>query len=406
MREEKKLDLKEWTLVESNSDKRPHRLDHTLTWQQNEPLDPSLAPTAGNADHAYARADVQVLGDDVTNFRTYIKIPEVWRRKHEEFPLSRTVFSYVIPTLFFLGLGSTMLILYLKNLKSEAAGSIPWKRIGFWSLGGLFGFVAVFALGNRIAAFLNLYNTAVPIKMTFGIIAIGALFGVLFNFGSIAILFGIAWYFASRTFGVERIPGSTRLPAEYFRDALWIGLGGAAGLLGLGRLLTAASNYWPTVHRSLPASFGQEFDAIVPAASILGGTLIHGLFMTGIVVAVASFVAAHLRQPLLRVSLLVAGALALTGGGWGSPADLGKQFLGRLILLSVVVFGVQRLMRFNILGCFLVAASTALVSSAAELLGQPDSFYRANGYAVLLALVLLFAWPLAAWRLRDTPSPT
>ena len=405
LREEKKFYLKEWTLVESNSDKRPHRLDHTLTWQQNEALDPSSALTAGNIDHAYARMDVQLLGDEVTNYRTYIKIPEDWRRKHDEFSLSRTIFSYVIPILFFLGLGATMLILYLKNLKSEAARSIPWRGIGFWSLGGLIGFVVVFALGNRIAVFLNLYNTAVPLKTTFGIITIGALFGVLFNFGGIAILFGIAWYFATRAFGVERLPGRTRLPAEYFRDALWIGLGGAAGLLGLGRLLAAASNYWPTVHRSLPASLGQEFDAIVPAASILGGTLIHGLFMTGIVVAVASFVAAHVRQPLLRISLLVGGALALTGGGWGSPADLGKQFLGRLILLSVLAFGVQRLMRFNILGCFLVVASTSLVSGAGELLGQPDSFYRANGYAVLLATVLLFIWPLAAWRLRTRASP-
>lgn len=405
LREEKKFDLKDWTLVESNSDKRPHRLDHTLTWQQNEPLDPSSASIAGNTDHAYARADVQVLGDEVTNYRTYIKIPEDWRRKHAEFSLSRTVFSYVIPTLFFLGLGAAMLILYLKNLKSEAARSIPWRRIGFWSLGGLVGFVVVFALGNRIAAFLNLYNTAVPLKTTFGIIAIGALFGVLFNFGGIAILFGIAWYFAYRSFGVARMPSGNRLPAEYFRDALWIGLGGAAGLLGLGRLLAAASNHWPTVHRSLPASFGQEFDAIFPGASILGGTLIHGLFMTGIVVAIASFVAAHARQPLLRFSILVAGALALTGGGWGSSADLGKQFLGRLILLTALVFGVQRLMRFNILGCFLVVASTSLVSGAAELLGQPDSFYRANGYAVLLALVLLFIWPLAAWRLRTRATP-
>jgi hypothetical protein len=127
--------------------------------------------------------------------------------------------------------------------------------------------------------------------------------------------------------------------------------------------------------------------------------------MTSVVVAVASFVAAHVRQPLLRISLFVAGALAVTGGAWGGPADLGKQFLGRLILLSVLVFGVQRLMRLNILGCFLVVASTSLVSGAAELLGQPDSFYRANGYAALLALALLFAWPLAAWRLRSTPSP-
>jgi len=53
------------------------------------------------------------------------------------------------------------------------------------------------------------------------------------------------------------------------------------------------------------------------------------------------------------------------------------------------VFGVQRLMRFNVLGCFLVVASTSLVSGAAELLGQPDPYYRANGYAVVLALVLL-----------------
>ena len=406
LREEKKLDLNEWTLVESNSDKRPHRLDHTLTWQQNVALDPSSAPTAGNTDHAYARVDVQVLGDEVTNYRTYIKIPEDWRRKHEEFSLSRTVFSYVIPTLFFLGLGGSMLVLYLKNLKSEAARSIPWRLIAFWSLGGLVGFVAVFAFGNRIAAFLNLYNTAIPLKTTFGIIAIGTLFGVLFNFGGIAILFGISWYFAVRAFGVERLPGNVRLPAEYFRDALWIGLGGAAGLLGLGRLLAAASNYWPTAHRALPASLGQEFDAIFPAASTFGGTLMHGLFMAGIVAAVASFVAAHVRQPVLRISLLVAGALALTGGGWGSPADLGKQFLGRLILLSVLVFGVQRLMRFNILGCFLVAASTSLVSGAGELLGQPDSFYRANGYIVLLALVLLFVWPLAAWRLRPRASPS
>src|SRR6266852_3937851 len=34
LRDEKKLDVKDWTLVESNSDKRPHRIDHSLTWQQ------------------------------------------------------------------------------------------------------------------------------------------------------------------------------------------------------------------------------------------------------------------------------------------------------------------------------------------------------------------------------------
>jgi hypothetical protein len=405
LREVKNLDLKDWTLVESKSDKKPHRFDHTLTWQRGEPLDPGPAPASSSSDRAHARLEVQVLGDEVTNYRTYVKVPDDWRRKQEEFSLPRTILTYVIPILYFMALGLTALIALLKNLKSEAARTIPWRRIGLFSLWGLGGYLAVFLLGDRIAVFLDGYNTAIPFKMMFAGIAIGALLGALFNMGGIALLFGMAWYFAARAFGAERLPGSSRMPAEYYRDALWIGLGGATGLLGLERLLATASTYWPTIHRSLPATFGQDFDAIVPAASILGGTLLHGLFTTGIVVAISAFLAAHVRQTLLRILLLVSGALALVGGGWGSPADLAKQFLARLILLAVLAFGVRFVMRFNLLGCFLVVAGTSLVSGAAELLAQPDAFYRANGYAVLLVLLLLFAWPLVAPRTRrSVPS--
>jgi hypothetical protein len=160
-----------------------------------------------------------------------------------------------------------------------------------------------------------------------------------------------------------------------------------------------ASPLWPTVHRALPASFGREFDAVFPAVSFAGGALQHGLLLTGIVVAVAAFVAAQVRHTGVRILLLLLGALSVTPGNWGSPADLAKQFLTQLILLSVVSLGVRYIMRFNILGCFLILFATPLLAGAAELLSQPDSFYRANGYAVLLVLVLFFAWPSAAWRM-------
>jgi membrane protease YdiL (CAAX protease family) len=400
--EEKKIDLKTWTLVESDSDKRPHRIDHSLTWQQNAPLDAGPEAVSGPADHAYARMDVQVLGDEVANYRTYIKIPEEWVRKQKELTPSRTIVNYGIPGLFFGGLSITAVIVFLKNFKSEAARAIPWKRIGLWSFWGLCGYLVVFTFGNRIADLMNQYDTSNPLKFTYAGIAIAVLFGAPLIFGAIALLFGIAWFYAVRAFGEERLPGWLGMPASYYRDAFCIGLGGSAALLGIERLLAMASAHWPTVHRFLPASFGQEFDAILPAASLTGGTLQHGLLITGIVVAVAAFVAAQVRHAGLRVLLLLLGALSLVPGSWGSPADLTKQFLAHLILLSVLTFGVCKLMRFNLFGCFLVVAGTSLLEGAAELLAQPDSFYRANGYVILLPLGLLFCWPLAVWRMRNS----
>jgi hypothetical protein len=404
LREEKKLDLKNWNLVESDSVKRPHRIDHTLTWEQNEPLDSPQAASAGTKDTAHARIEIKVLGEEVSNYRTYIKIPDDWRRKQGEFSLPRTLLTYVVPILFFTGLGITALVLLLKNLKSDAARSIPWRRIFSWSIWGLVGFILVFGLGGSFQTVLNGYDTATPLNFTMVGVAVSAFFVAGFYLGGVAVLLGMAWYFAARAFGAEGLPGGSHKPAAYYRDALWIGLGGAGGLLAFQRILTFASNYWPTIHRSLPASFGQDFDAVLPAGAVLGGTLTHGLFMTGVVAAVAAFVAAQVRQSWLRILLLVGCALALVGGSWGSTADFGRVFFSKLILLAVIAFGVRYVMRVNVLGCFLIFAGTSLFGGAAELLAQPDSFYRMNGYAVLLMLVLLFAWPLAAWHLRGATA--
>jgi hypothetical protein len=405
LRDEKNLDLKNWTLVESNSEKQPHRIDHTLTWQQNEPLDAAPLGSSSSEDHAHARVDVQVLGDEVTNYRTYVKIPDEWRRKQEEGSLFRTIFSYGIRVLFFGGLGLTALILFLKNLRSEAARSIPWKRIAQWSLLGLVAYALEVFFGNSFPNIMSAYKTAISLKVWIATSAIVELLFAPFTVGAIALLFGTAWFYASRAFSEGQPHDWAGLPGTYYRDALCIGLGGAAGLVGLNRVLAAAAAHWPTVHRAVTGSFGQDYDASVPAASILGWSLLHSLLMTSLVVAAATFVAAQVRQPALRVMLLLGGSLSLVSGGWSGPADLAKRFLMQLILLVVLALGVRYVMRFNILGCFLIVAGTSLLGGAAELLAQPDSFYRANGYAVWGALILLFAWPLVAWRISDSTKP-
>ena len=125
---------------------------------------------------------------------------------------------------------------------------------------------------------------------------------------------------------------------------------------------------------------------------------------TGLVGLVASFVAAYVKPTWLRTLLFLGAALALVGGNWGSPADFAKQFLSEAMILAVLVVGVTRLVRFNMLGYFLVAASTALLAAGSKLVAQPDAFYKANGYAVFFVLIALLAWPLIAARGRTAAS--
>ena len=68
-----------------------------------------------------------------------------------------------------------------------------------------------------------------------------------------------------------------------------------------------------------------------------------------------AFLGAELRVRWLRLLLFFAVAAAVVTS-WGSPADFLKQFLASAILLAVVVFGMRRVVRFNLLGLFLIVA--------------------------------------------------
>jgi membrane protein implicated in regulation of membrane protease activity len=59
-----------------------------------------------------------------------------------------------------------------------------------------------------------------------------------------------------------------------------------------------------------------------------------------------------------------------------------------------VWYGITRLARFNVLGYFLIAAMVAIASPSVELLRQPNPYFRANGFAVVAAALVVLAWPL------------
>jgi hypothetical protein len=119
----------------------------------------------------------------------------------------------------------------------------------------------------------------------------------------------------------------------------------------------------------------------------------------------ASFVAACIPQKWLRALLFIGGAMAMVGGSWGNAADYAKQSLAELVLLAVLVLGVRYVMKFNLLGCFLVVFASTALGALTGLLRQDVSFYRANAFAGLAALLALFAWPLLAWLFSSRSAP-
>jgi hypothetical protein len=393
----KKIDLSGWKLVTADSEKRPNRTDHTLTWQQNAPLDPQNSG-ANSSDHAYARMSLKVLGDEPADYRTYIKIPDEFAREQQEQGAGRILVS-IGRVCVILGMIVALLVFFFRRLRVQPAVKIPWKRLFGWGLVGVGGFALSLLFGSATPALMEQYPTSLPLNIFLATRTVAYLLAGSLIWGGIALLFGLAWSFAARAFGEEQLPGWLGMPAEYYRDAFWIGLGGSAFLIGLRHLLDFASALWPTLHRGIPASLGDSFDAIYPGLGAIGSAILRGLLISGVLVLAGAFVGAELRVQWVRLSLFIAVAAALVTS-WGSPADYLKQFLASAILLGVVVFGFRRLVRFNLFGLFLIVVCTGLVSVLSELIIQPNMFYRANAYAILIALVVLLAWPLVLSRTR------
>ncbi|HKF26388.1 MAG TPA: hypothetical protein VKB24_10435, partial [Candidatus Acidoferrum sp.] len=394
---EKKMDLKNWKLVASGSEKHPNRVDHDLVWENSAPLGPAPS-AAGSANplEAFQRVQLSVRGDEVTNFQTFIKIPDEWRRQQERESLWRTLLS-VFKACVTLAVGIAALVFFLREIRSDLMKQVPWRQFSRWSLLALAAFAVVTLAGSSIPGILGSnYNTSVPLKFMYVGLLIGFALTGLFLIGLIVALLGMGWFFLKQAYGEVELPAWVGMPREYYRDALLIAAGGTAAFVAIQRVKEWISPYWPTPQRGFAPAFGSDLDAYFPGLAVSARAVLLGLLETAVIAALAGFILAHCKPRWLRALLFLAASLAMVGD-WGSPADFAKQWLVRLVFLAVVVFGVSVVARLNLLGYFLVLAVPSLLGGAESLLREPNGFYRRQGYIALLSLAVLLVWPLAAW---------
>ncbi len=389
LRDNKQMRLADWKLVDSKTEAKPKRADHTFVWEAKAPL----AGGPGTEDAAFARVELQVQGDEISHFRNYVKLPEEWVRQQQEGTLAKTI-QKVWRILFYAGGSILLLVIYFKNLRQPAAAAIPWRRLAGWTLWG-FAALAVSTVAN-LPITLHNYVTSIPLTTFYATVGIVSLLVLVVFSAAISFLFGLAWFFWTRAGRGEDLPGWFGMPRSYYRDAFLLAIAGSAAWMGLGKLLTYLNQHWATLRADLPSAAPNGFDALSPASQSIASGIFGGLLFAGGIAVLAGFIAVSLR-PLWMRALLVLGAAAALVGGWGNTPDFARQLLFWLVLILFAWWGVARTIRFNLLGLFLIVATGSLLIEGTSLIQQPNSYLHTHGVIVLVALVLLLAWPLVAW---------
>jgi membrane protease YdiL (CAAX protease family) len=393
LRDQKRLDLSSWNLVEPSTDKRPARTDHTFIWEQKAALD-----AASGQPGAHIRMQVQVQGDEVSGYRVFIKIPEAWRDAE-----SRTTAAQIAQTfgiVLLLGAAAiAVLVVTLRSLKHREITRVPWRQLAKWSAWALLAAIVTFA--NRAPQLLAKYVTTVPLKTYYAILFISLLFVTALYAAAAFLLLGLSWFFIERTFGQGRVAIWPGLRSEYYRDAICVATFGAAAILGLGRLPELFAR-WPLVQHTLGAAVPEGLDALNPAIGILATGILRSFLIPGTIAIAVALIAAYIRPRWMRAGMVVLVAVLFATNAATLGTFLQKAAF-HVAILAAVWLSVKHIVRFNVLGYFLFGAMTALLAGAVELLAQPNAYFRANGYAVIGFAVALLAWPLASW-LRNTTS--
>jgi membrane protease YdiL (CAAX protease family) len=389
-----KLDLSQWRLVDSHSDKLPARTDHVFTWEQKT----SVASLGGD-EGAHVRSELQVQGDEASGYRVYIHLPEDWLRKQNEETVATTAHANGLFGLIGAFIAA-VLVAFLSNLKSPTAAAIPWRKSAPWALLVVAAFL-VWAVTN-IPQYLARYPTENSLSTYLGMTGVSFVLGSAALYGVSLVLFGLAWFFLVRTYGSDALPRRRALPALYYRDALIAGCCGFAVLAGIVQFRSVLARIWQAPRYAFSALSPTIVDAGPPALQALASALMFSLLGVAVVALAAGFAASYFRAAWKQI--IVLGLLALLlSPRWGSAGDLLQNLLVFWAALLLVRWAICRVFRFNLLAYALTIALVVLVNAAAELLHQPDSYFRMQGAILVAAAAALLVWLLARWR-RSAPQ--
>jgi membrane protease YdiL (CAAX protease family) len=107
-----KRDLADLEFVETKTDKRPARTDHSFTWKQK---------SVELGDGSW-RVTVEVTGDQAAAYSEFLKVPEQWSRDYRKLRSRNESAQFVAEVFFFLLTGAMLVILILRLRDRDVLG--------------------------------------------------------------------------------------------------------------------------------------------------------------------------------------------------------------------------------------------------------------------------------------------
>lgn len=391
----KNLDLSKWRFVSADSEKRPNRTDHTFVWEQIDPIAGGPDPN----DAAFIRMELHINGNDISQYRVYVKLPEEWVREQNKSTLRKSLLT-AWPAIFISALGVIALIVFFKEFK-RASGIVPWRRFAAWAVIACGAFVVTLYTGFPQTQ-IN-YKTDNPYGTFLAGLAVGYVLTLVVLLGALSLALGLAYYFFTRAGQEPPLSRWRNLPAIYFRDSLIVGISGAAIWMGYGHLRYILSHVIAPRAADSAISHVGGLDSLHPAIQQIAMSVFQSVGGIAVFAGIAAFIVAFVKPTWLRGLFFIGAAVALVSSE-ASASQFALSFLFSLISFAIIAWGIAKIVRFNAFGYFLIFVFLSLVPTAFEWLRQPDAYIHSNAITLFVAIGLFILFPLMLW-LRGDAKP-
>jgi len=368
------ISLDGYNLVEHGLKSREARTDHVLTWQKK---------TALVAD-AFERVFVMLRGDQIGEYKKYIKIPESWVRDR----IKRTVIYY-LRVLGQIGVLVFLCVIALFRLYAR----IQTNKLNVRSINRLVIMLTAVVLLNDINRFhlsYANYPTAIASQTYMVYLLAGSLVYLVLHY----LVFFFLMALADARFGLSDRFLYQLHDRVQARDALLLLLPCGLAVLSYQALVDLSLILVPGYSHMPPTQLVAGLDLPIPFLQSGETILMQGLlFLTVLIVAETAFQSLMTSKALLTWVLVAASGLVVSLEWVEFPEYLLGWFLS-LILVSGAWGMIILLLKRNTLAYILLAFVLPLAYDASLFLDLDNMYYKANGIVLIVVCLALLFFPL------------